>query len=81
MVHAHVSDEYIYFKLMYMIDHKFHALLTKNMVHQYCEPTKPHKLATSKKPSVSNLHILLSPCVLQKETTHVNTKALNMRHQ
>ena len=34
-----------------------------------------------KKPSVSNLHVLLCPCVVQKATADVDTKALNMRHQ
>ena len=33
------------------------------------------------KPSLSNLCVLFCPCVVQKETVHVDTKALDMRHQ
>ena len=40
-----------------------------------------HKLATGKKPSLSHLRVLFCPYVLQKSTAHVETKALNMRHQ
>ena len=44
-------------------------------------PTRPHKLATGKKPSVSHLRVLFCPCVVRKATAHVETKTLNMRHQ
>ena len=39
------------------------------------------KIPTGTKTSVSHLHVLISPCVVQKATSHVGTKALNMRHQ
>ena len=41
----------------------------------------PHKPATGKKPSLSHLRVLFCPCVVRKATAHVETKALNMRHQ
>ena len=41
----------------------------------------PHKLATGTKLSVSNLHVLVCPCVVRKATAYVETKTLNMRHQ
>ena len=44
-------------------------------------PTTPYKLATGTKPSVSHLRVLFRPCVVRKATEHVETKALNMRHQ
>ena len=34
-----------------------------------------------KKPSVSHLHVLFCPCVVQNTTAHVGIKVLNMRHQ
>ena len=33
------------------------------------------------KPSVSHSRVLFFPCVVQKATSHVDKKALNMRHQ
>ena len=41
----------------------------------------PHKIATGIKPLVSHLRVLFYPCVVQKDTAHVETKTLNMRHQ
>ena len=41
----------------------------------------PHKIATGTKASVLHLHVLFCPCVVQKATSYVETKALNMRHQ
>ena len=41
----------------------------------------PFKLATGTKPSVSHFCVLSCPCVVRKATAHVETKALNMRHQ
>ena len=43
--------------------------------------TTPHKMATGTKTSVSNINVLFFPCVFSKATAHVDTKALNMRHQ
>ena len=40
-----------------------------------------HKLATGTKPSVSYLRVLFCPCIVRKDTAHVETKRLNMRHQ
>ena len=50
-------------------------------MNQDGEPTTPHKLATSTKTSVSNLRVLFYPRVLQKATSHVDTKAPNMRQK
>ena len=41
----------------------------------------PFKLATGTKPSVSHWRVLFCPCVVRKATSHVDKKALNMRHQ
>ena len=81
MVHARVSEECIHFLLMYTTDNIFPVLPIKHLVNQDCEPTTTQKLATSTKPSVSNLHVLFRPCVVSKTTAHVHTKFLNMRNQ
>ena len=81
MVHAHVSGEYINFALMYNNDHIFTVITIKHFVNQDGEPTMSHLLETGTKPSVSNPRVLFFPCVVQKATAHVDTKALNMRHQ
>ena len=66
---------------MYTTDHIFPVLPIKHLVNKDSEPTTPHKLETGKKPSVSNLPVLLCPCVLRKANAHIKTKALNMCHQ
>ena len=66
---------------MYMTDHIFPALPIKNLINEDGDPTTPLKLATGTKPSVSHLRILFCPCVVRKAMAHVETKALNMRHQ
>ena len=71
----------IHFSLTYTTYHIFHVLPIKHLVNQDSEPTMPQKLATGKKRSVSNQHVLFCPCVVQKATAHVDTKAINMRHQ
>ena len=81
IVHTRVLDEYIHFPLMYMTHNTFTVLPIKYLLNHYVEPNTPHKLVTSKKPSVYNLHVLFLPCVLQKATAHVDGKALNMHHQ
>ena len=81
MVHARVSEAYIHFALMYTTDHIFTVLLIKDLRNKDGDPTTPQKLATVTKPSVSHLGVLFCPCVVRKSTTHVETKALNMRHQ
>ena len=81
MVHARVSSEYIHLALMYTTDSLFSVLPIKPLVNQDGEPTTPQKLSTGKKSSVSNLRVLLFPFVVKKASAHVDTKALNMRHQ
>ena len=65
---------------MYTTDHIFSVLPIKHLVDEDGEPTTPHKLTTGMKISVFNLHVLFCPCVVQKATTNVGTKALNKRH-
>ena len=81
MVHSQVSDEYIYLALMYTTYHIFLVLSIKYLVNQDGEPTTPRKLETGTKLPVSNLRVLFYQYDLLKSTTHVDTKALNMRHQ
>ena len=64
-----------------MTDHIFPALPIKNLVNQDGEPTISHKMATGTKHLVSNLPVLFCRCVVQKETSHVETKELNMVHK
>ena len=81
MVHARVSDQYMHFSFMYTTDHIFPVLSIKHFVNQEGDPNTPHKLETGTKYSLSNLHVLFCPCVVRKATAHVDTKALNIRHQ
>ena len=81
MVHSRVSEAYIHFALMYTTYHIFPVLPIKDLINEDGDPATPHKLATGTKPSVSNLRVLFCPCVVRKATVHVETKALNMRHQ
>ena len=81
MVHARVTEVYVHLVLMYTTDHIFPVLPIKDLINEDGSPTTPHKLATGTKPSVSHLHVLFCPCVVQKDTAHVETKTLNMRHQ
>ena len=66
---------------MYTTDHIFPVLPIKDLINKYGDPTTPHKLATGTKPSVSHLRLSFFPCVVRKAMAHVETKALNMRHQ
>ena len=81
MVHARVSEEYIYFSLMYTTDHIFRVLPIKYLINKDGDKKTPHKLATGTKPSVSHLRVLFCPCVVRKSTAHVETKTFNMCHQ
>ena len=81
MVHARVLKAYVHFALMYTTDHIFPVLPIKDLINKDGDLTTPHKLATGTKPSVSHLRVLFRPCVVQKATAHVDTKALNMCHQ
>ena len=65
---------------MYTTDHIFPVLSIKHLVNNYDETNMQNKLSTSTKPSVSNLHDLVFPCVVQKSTANVDTKNLNMCH-
>ena len=80
MVHARVSEKYIHFALIYTTCHIFPVSPINHLINHYGEPTTPQKLTTSNKPSVSNLHVLFCPFVVQKATAHVDGKSLNMRH-
>ena len=44
-------------------------------------PTTPFKLATGAKHSVTHLRVLFCPCAVQKSTSKVDKKALNMCYQ
>ena len=64
-----------------MTDHIFPVLPNKKLINEDGDPTKPFKLATGIKPSVSHLRVLFCPCVVRKDTAHVGIKALNMCHR
>ena len=66
---------------MYTTDNIFPVLPIKKLINQDGDPTTPHKLETGTEPSVSNLRVLLCPCVVQKSTAHVETNSLKLRHQ
>ena len=52
MVHAQFSDKYIHSTLIYINYHILPVISIKHLVNQYSEPTTPHKLATTIKPSL-----------------------------
>ena len=86
MAHAQVLKAYIHFLLMCMADHIllvhiFLILPIRDLINEDGKPTTPFKLTTGIKPSISHLHVLFCPCVVQKATAHAGTKALKMRHQ
>ena len=81
MVHARVLEAYIQFALMYTTDHIFPVLPIKYLINGDRDPTTPYKLSTGTKSSVSHLCVLFFPCVVQKATVHVGTRALNISHQ
>ena len=70
MVHARVLEAYIHFESMYTTDHIIPVLLIKYVINEDGDSTTPHKLATGTKSSVSNLRVLLCPCVVLKATAH-----------
>ena len=53
MVHARVPEIYIHFVLMYMTDHILLVLPIKDLINEDGDPTRPYKLATGTKPTVS----------------------------
>ena len=81
MLHARVLEAYIHFAFIHTTDHILPVLPIKYLINKDGDPSTPHKLATGTKPSVSHLRVLFFPCVVRKATAHVETKALNMRHQ
>ena len=81
MVHARVLRAYIHFALMYMTDHILSVIPIKCLINKDGELTTPSKLTTGTKVSVSHSCVLFCPCVVRKDTAHVNKKALNMRYQ
>ena len=81
MVHDRVSEAYIHFVLVYTTDHIFPVIPIKDLINEDGDSNTPYKIATGTKPSVSNLRVLVCPCVVRKATAHVGKKALNMRHQ
>ena len=81
MLHKRVLEACIHFVLMYTADHIFLILPIKYLINEDGNITRPFKLATGTKPSISHLHVLFYPCVLQKDTAHVGTEVLKIRHQ
>ena len=81
MVHARVLEVYIHFSILYATDHIFLVISIKDPINEDGEPTTTFTLATGTKPSVSNLRVLFCPCVVRKDTAHVEKKGLNIRHQ
>ena len=81
MVHSRVPEVYVHFALMYATYHIFLVLPMKELINEDGDPTTPRKMATGMKPSLSHLRVLFCQCVVRKDTAHVETKALNMRHQ
>ena len=59
-----VSDEYIHFSFMQTTDQIFPVLPIKHLVNQDDEPTMQQKMVSGTRPSVSNLSVLLCPCVV-----------------
>ena len=81
MVHSGVTEAYVHFALMYTKDNIFPVIPTKYLINEDGDPSRPYKLATDTKPSVSHLRVLFCPCVVRKSMAHVETKTLNMCHQ
>ena len=81
MVHARVSEAHIHFAVMYKTDNIFPVIPIKYLINKDGGMTMAFKPSTGKKPSVSHLRALFCPCIVHKDTAHVGTKALNMRHQ
>ena len=54
MVHTRVPEVYVYFTLMYTTNYIFPVLPIKDLINEDGYSTKPHKLATGTKPSVSH---------------------------
>ena len=81
MVHARVLEAYINLALIYTTNNIFMLLPIKEPINKEGNRTTPFKLTAGTKTSVLNLRVLFCPCVLQKSTEYVGTKALNMHHR
>ena len=66
---------------MYTTYQLFLVLPIRDLINEDGNPTTPFKIAIGTKTSPSYLRVLSCPCVVQKATTHLGTKALNMRHK
>ena len=75
MVYVIVLKAYINFVLTYTADHILTVLPIKDLITKDGELTTPFKITTGTKPSVSHLLVLFCPCVLQKATALIGTKA------
>ena len=80
-VHARFSEAYIHFAFMYTTYKIFPLIQIKYLINEDGNLTTPFKLATGKKPSITNLLVLFCPCVVRTTTAHVEKKTLNMCHQ
>ena len=78
---ARVLKAFIHFALIYTTDQIFTVLPIKDLINEDGDPTTIFKLETGTKPSVSHLRVLFCPCVVQRATSRIGTKALNMPHQ
>ena len=76
-----ILDDYIRFEVIHTADHILPVLSIKYLINEDSNQTTPFKLATVTKPLLFYLCILFCPCVVQKATAYVGTKALNMSHQ
>ena len=81
MVHTRVSEAYLHFSFIHTKDNILPILPIKYMMNKDGDPTTLYELVTGKKPTISYSCVLFCPCVVQKSTTHVGTKALNIFHQ
>ena len=59
----------------------FLVLPIKYLIKQYGNTNMPFKLVTGPRPLVSHLRVLYFPCVVQRATAHIGTKASNMCHK
>ena len=80
MINSRISEAYIHFALIYMIDHIFLVLKIKDLINEDGDLTTLFKLTTGTKPPVSYLRVLFCPCVLRKASAHVDKKALKVFH-
>ena len=75
MVHTQVLEAYIHLTLMYTTDNIFSELTIKDLINEDGNLATPFKLTTGMIISISNLRVLFCPCVIQRATVHVGTKA------